>query len=112
MAPDRPKRLSCEVAWSAQGPGVAACRAGAVSVPSVMMASTRRKDNIMDLDLGLKCPECGGKLTAKLADVANGRTVRCSRGHAVKLKDEGGGARKADRSTRDFDKAVRDSGGK
>ncbi len=46
----------------------------------------------MDVDLGLKCPECGGKLPAKLSNVANGRTVRCSRGHAVNLEDEGGGA--------------------
>lgn len=66
----------------------------------------------MDIDLGLKCPECGGKLPAKLADVAHGRTVRCNRGHAVKLKDEGGGARKADRATQGFEKALRDLGGK
>lgn len=65
----------------------------------------------MDIDLGLNCPECGGKLPAKLADAANGRTVRCGRGHAVKLVDDGGGARKADRATQDFDKALRDLGG-
>lgn len=72
-----------------------------------MMRCNRRKDNVTDIDLGLECPQCGGKLPAKLADVANGRTVRCSRGHTVKLED-GGGARKADRATQDFDKALRD----
>lgn len=66
----------------------------------------------MDLDLGLECPQCGGKLPAKLSDVAAGRTVRCNRGHTVKLEDEGGGARKADRATQDFEKALRDLGGK
>ena len=64
----------------------------------------------MDPDLGLKCPECGGKLPAKLSDVAAGRTVRCSRGHAVKLEDDGGGARKANRSLQDLDKALRNLG--
>lgn len=60
----------------------------------------------MDIDLGFACPQCGGKLPVKLSDVANGRTVRCNRGHAVKLKDEGGGARKADRSLQNLDKAI------
>lgn len=72
----------------------------------------RRKDNVMDIDLGLECPQCGGKLPAKLADVAAGRTVRCGRGHTVKLEDDGGGARKADRSMQGLDKALRDLGGK
>ena len=77
-----------------------------------MMRRNRWKDYTMDIDLGLNCPECGGKLPAKLADVAAGRTVRCSHGHAVKLKDDSGGVREADRATQDFDKALRDLGGK
>lgn len=58
-------------------------------------------------DLDIDCPECGGKVRFSLQDVARGRTVRCSRGHSVTLKDEGGGAAKADKSLKDLDKALK-----
>ena len=57
-------------------------------------------------DLDADCPECGGKVRFSLDDLARERTVRCSRGHAVTLKDEGGGAAKANKSLRDLDKAL------
>jgi hypothetical protein len=57
--------------------------------------------------LETECPECGAKLRFGLDDVARQRTVRCSRGHSVKLKDQGGGAGKASKAMADFEKALK-----
>lgn len=57
-------------------------------------------------DLDTDCPDCGGTVRFSLDDLARERTVRCSRGHAVTLKDEGGGAAKANKSLRDLDKSI------
>jgi transposase len=57
-----------------------------------------------------KCPDCGGKVRFTLDDVASQRTVRCSRGHSVKLKDEGGGARKASKALSDLEKTLKKLG--
>lgn len=54
-----------------------------------------------------ECPDCGSKVRFKLDDVAKQRSVRCSRGHSVKLQDKGGGARKASKSFSDLDKALK-----
>lgn len=54
-----------------------------------------------------ECPDCGGRVRMSLEDVARQRTVRCSRGHTVKLHDEGGGARRASSALGDLDKALR-----
>ena len=51
---------------------------------------------------------CGGRYKFTLADVAAQRTIRCSRGHAVKLEDKGGGARKMRDAERKLDKSLRD----
>ena len=56
------------------------------------------------------CPECGGKVRFTLDDVAKQRTLRCSRGHSVKMQDEGGGARKASKALNDLDKALKKFG--
>lgn len=61
----------------------------------------------MDLDFDIKCPECGSPVRATLDDVARERTVRCSRGHGIKLRDEGGGARSATKSLDELDKTLR-----
>lgn len=61
----------------------------------------------MSEKLETECPECGAKLRFELDDVARQRTVRCSRGHSVKLKDEGGGARKVSRALNDLEKALK-----
>jgi hypothetical protein len=53
------------------------------------------------------CPDCGAKLRSELEDLARQRTVRCSRGHSVKLKDEGGGALKASKALKDFEKTIK-----
>ena len=53
------------------------------------------------------CPECGAKVRVKLEDLAKGRTVRCPRGHLVKLEDVGGGAREAQKSLDDIEKSLR-----
>ena len=45
-----------------------------------------------------------------LDDVAKQRTLRCSRGHSVKMQDEGGGARKASKALGDLDKALKKFG--
>jgi predicted Zn finger-like uncharacterized protein len=57
-----------------------------------------------------ECPECGSKIRFTLADLAAERSVRCGKGHSVKLKDEGGGARKVDKSLKDLDKAIKKLG--
>ena len=56
------------------------------------------------------CPECVGKVRFTLDDVAKQRTLRCSRGHSVKMQDEGGGARKASKALNDLDKALKKFG--
>ncbi len=62
------------------------------------------------MDLDLECPECGAALKATLQDVAQGRTVRCRRGHSVKLEDQGGGARQTQKALDDLDRAFRHLG--
>ena len=57
-----------------------------------------------------ECPDCGGKVRFALDDVAGQRTVRCSRGHSVKLQDQGGGAKKASKALSDLDKALKKFG--
>ena len=55
-------------------------------------------------------PGLWGKVRFTLDDVASQRTVRCSRGHSVKLKDEGGGARKASKALSDLEKTLKKLG--
>lgn len=57
-------------------------------------------------NLDIDCPDCGGRVRFSLDDLANERTKRCSRGHAVTLRDEGGGAAKANKALKDLDKSI------
>jgi predicted Zn finger-like uncharacterized protein len=57
-----------------------------------------------------ECPECRSKVRFTLDDVAKQRMVRCSRGHSVKMLDDGGGARKASKAFSDLDKALKKFG--
>lgn len=57
-----------------------------------------------------ECPECGSRVRFTIDDVAKRRTVRCSRGHLVKVQDEGGSARKASKALSDLDRALRNFG--
>lgn len=57
-----------------------------------------------------ECPDCGSRVRFTLDDIAKQRTVRCSRGHLVKLQDEGGGARKASKALGDLDMALKKFG--
>lgn len=61
-------------------------------------------------DLDTDC-DCGGTIRFSLDDLARERTVRCSRGCSVKLQDEGGGAAKAARSTRELERSLKQLGG-
>lgn len=58
-----------------------------------------------DVKFDEKC-DCGGRLSFTVQDIANERTVRCSRGCSVQLKDNGGGAQSARRAGRDLDQAL------
>jgi hypothetical protein len=58
-------------------------------------------------DLDTKCPECGGTVRFSLEDVARQRTVRCSGGCSVELRDEGGGARDTQRALADLDRSLK-----
>ena len=57
-----------------------------------------------------ECPDCGSRVRFTLDDLAKQSTVRCSRGHLVKLQDEGGGARKASKALSDLDMALKKFG--
>ena len=61
--------------------------------------------------IDLDCPECGARLRVTMADIANQRTKQCSRGHAVRLEDEGHGARDIEKSTRELEKSLKKLGG-
>ena len=61
----------------------------------------------MKLNIDFECPDCGSSVGATLEDVANQRTVRCRRGHSVRLVDEGGGARKATTSIDDLERTLK-----
>jgi hypothetical protein len=50
--------------------------------------------------------DCGGSFTFSLSDVANGRTVRCTNGCSIELRDANGSAAEVDRSVRDFERAL------
>lgn len=54
------------------------------------------------------CPDCGGRFSFSLEDVERQRTVRCPRGHQVRLQDEGGGARQARNAERKLEKSLKD----
>lgn len=43
-------------------------------------------------------------------DIARQRTVRCARGHSVKLVDNGGGARKFNRALDDLERTIKKFG--
>ncbi len=64
------------------------------------------EDSMSD-KLETECPDCGGRVRMSMEDIARQRTVRCARGHAVKLKDEGGGVRKVVGALGDLDKALK-----
>lgn len=58
-------------------------------------------------DLETACPSCGGTVKFGLDDVAKQRTMRCARGHSVKLRDEGGGAASVSRARSDLEKSLK-----
>ena len=58
----------------------------------------------MAKDFDVDCPDCGSAVGVTIEDVAKQKTVRCRRGHSVKLLDEGGGAAKVKRMLDDFGK--------
>ena len=57
-------------------------------------------------DLDATCPDCGSTVRFTLEDVARERTVRCSGGCSVELRDEGGGARDTKRALDDLDRSL------
>jgi hypothetical protein len=58
-------------------------------------------------DLDTTCPNCGGTVRFSLDDLAQERTVRCTNGHSVTLKDEGGGAAATAKSLRALDESLK-----
>lgn len=55
------------------------------------------------------CPEdgCTGQISFTMADVRHERSVRCGRGHSVRLTDDGGGVRQMERELRKIDPKFR-----
>lgn len=61
----------------------------------------------MDDKIEADCPDCRSQVRFTLEDASRQRTVRCSRGHRVKIQDEGGNARRASQVQRDLDRALK-----
>lgn len=57
-----------------------------------------------------ECPECGSTVRFTLGDAARQREARCSRGHRVKIQDEGDNAREALRAQGGLEKALNEFG--
>lgn len=72
----------------------------------MFVADTGRAGRPTSDKMETECPDCGGKLRFTLDEVAGQRTVRCSRGHNVKLQDHGGGARRVSKALSDLETAV------
>lgn len=77
---------------------------------TMVVSDEREVGQAMADKMETECPDCGAKLRLTLEDLARQRTVRCSRGHNVKLKDEGGGARKASKALSDLEKSLKKFG--
>jgi hypothetical protein len=63
----------------------------------------------MDVDLDFECPACGAKIETTVGSWAQEKTVRCSRGHLVRLRDAERGAQ-AKRSLDDLDRTLKGFG--
>lgn len=59
---------------------------------------------------GVNCPECEQSVNVTMEDVAKERVVRCPRGHEIQLRDEGHGARNADRSLKKVEQTIKNFG--
>jgi ssDNA-binding Zn-finger/Zn-ribbon topoisomerase 1 len=57
--------------------------------------------DLLKTKVEVPCPECGRKLRVTLGDIKQGRTVSCSGGHRVTLKDGGKGIEKVDKALND-----------
>lgn len=57
-----------------------------------------------------ECPDCGSALRFTLDDVAKQRTLRCSRGHLVRMQDQDGSAKEASKAHNDLDNALKGFG--
>ncbi len=58
--------------------------------------------DLLKAKVEVPCPECGRKLRVTLGEIKQGRTVSCTGGHRVTLKDDGKGIEKADKALNDF----------
>ncbi len=67
-------------------------------------------DGFMRARMNMSCPVCGSVLHATLDDVRRERTVRCPRGHEVRLVDKGNGAQRLDRELHKLDRTMRRAG--
>ena len=64
----------------------------------------------MNHDFETVCPECGAIVKTTVQDVARQNTVGCRLGHKITLKDQGGGARRAQKLLEDLDRPLKDLG--
>jgi len=67
-------------------------------------------NQFMRAPINMPCPVCGSALRATLDDVKMERTVRCPRGHEIRLLDKDNGTQKLDRELRKLDQTIRQSG--
>jgi len=57
--------------------------------------------------IDVACPSCGRTVRVSLNDVKQERIVHCPSGHAIQLRDEGDGLRRADRALDDFKRKLK-----
>lgn len=63
--------------------------------------------NFLNERFPVTCPNCGSTFNVKLRDVRNESTVRCPKGHLVRLLDEGNGVKQADKEFAGFERDMK-----
>lgn len=63
--------------------------------------------HLRPIKLTVPCPTCGSAIQTTTGQVIDEVTVRCRRGHKVKLVDKGDGVRKLDRSIDQLNQSLR-----
>lgn len=58
--------------------------------------------------IDVPCPECGRTVSTTLGAVKDNRTVPCSLGHRIELREEGHGIAEAERAIKDVERAIDD----
>lgn len=61
----------------------------------------------MELSIPVECGECGAELSTTTREIARGVTKVCPQGHRTTFRDDGGGAKAAQKSMDSLDAALK-----